>query len=300
VHEGLAFLIGRRLARSATKLIVDVQGDWRQATRLYGSRARQLLSPVGDRVGPFVIRRADGVRTLSPYTTALVRKLGIEPLAEFAPFVDSTVFLAGPPVPLPERPTALFVGSLERCKGFDTLAAAWPRVRSSVPDAVLDVVGTGTLESTARELTATGGSWTPALDAVGVGRAMDAATVLCLPSRSEGLGRVVLEAMCRGRAVVGADAGGIPDVLGRGVNALLVPPDDAEKLASALVRVLGDRSEAARLGTAARRAAEAARVMPDDFAAKLAPVVDAVGREHTGAQEDPVADIPAQVAAVDR
>ena len=277
VHEGLAFLIARKLARVETKFVLDVQGDWRAATRLYGSRARGLLNPLNDLIGRTAPRRADGVRTLSPYTSALVRELGVEPVAEFAPFVDSTVFLSTPPAPLPTRPTALFVGVLERYKGFDTLAAAWPIVRASVPDAVLLVVGRGTLASVAQQVE--GGSWSESLDATGVARAMDAATLLCLPSRAEGLGRVVVEAMCRGRAVVGGDAGGIPDVVDSGTNALLVSPDDPDELASALVRVLADRAEAERLGAAARRTAEGTCVTPEHFAAALTSVVDAVRDE---------------------
>ena len=279
VHEGLAFLIARKLARVDTKFILDVQGDWRAATRLYGSRARRLLNPLNDLIGRTAPRRANGVRTLSPYTSTLVRELGVEPVAEFAPFVDSTVFLSAPPVPLPARPTALFVGVLERYKGFDTLAAAWPIVRACVPEAELKVVGRGTLAPVAEELTVERGSWTESLDAAGVAAAMDAATLLCLPSRAEGLGRVVVEAMCRGRAVVGGDAGGIPDVVDSGTNALLVSPDDPDELASALVRVLADRTEAERLGAAARRAAERTNVTPEHFAAALTSVVDAVRNE---------------------
>jgi glycosyltransferase involved in cell wall biosynthesis len=291
VHEGLAFLIARKLARAETKFVLDIQGDWRAATRLYGSRARRLLNPLNDLIGRTAPRRADGVRTLSTYTSDLVREIGVEPIAEFVPFVDSTAFLSTPPTPLPARPTALFVGVLERYKGFDTLAAAWPIVRASVPDAVLNVVGRGTLASLAQEVTAEGGSWTESLDAVGVAEAMDAATLLCLPSRSEGLGRVVVEAMCRGRAVVGGDAGGIPDAVESGLNALLVPPDDPNRLASTLVRVLGDRAEAERLGVSARRTAERANVTPRLFAAAVTSVIDAV-RDEAPATTGAAAPVP--------
>ena len=65
------------------------------------------------------------------------------------------------------------------------------------------------------------------------------------------MGRVVVEAFCRGRAVVGTDAGGIPDLVADGVSGLLVPVGDAEALAAALVRVLVDRGLAERLGEAA-------------------------------------------------
>ena len=73
-----------------------------------------------------------------------------------------------------------------------------------------------------------------------------------LPSWPEGLGRVVIEAFARGRAVVATDAGGIPDLVTHGVEGLLVPPGDVAALAAALDRVLLDRGLAERLGEAAR------------------------------------------------
>ncbi|MGH2933910.1 MAG: glycosyltransferase family 4 protein, partial [Gaiellaceae bacterium] len=248
VHEASAFLVARALTRVPTRLVLDVQGDWHAATRLYGSPARRLLNPLNDVLGVVAVRSADAVRTLSPFTSAAVRRVRREPAGEFPPFVDGDVFLAGPPAPLPSRPRALFVGVLERYKGFDTLAAAWPRVLEAVPDAELHVVGRGTLASLVPDA-----RWTQSLDAVGVAAAMDDAWLLCLPSRAEGLGRVVIEAMCRGRAVVGGDAGGIPDLVEDGADGLLVLPGDATMLADALVRVLGDRELAVRLGAAARQ-----------------------------------------------
>ncbi|HTZ05523.1 MAG TPA: glycosyltransferase, partial [Gaiellaceae bacterium] len=48
IHETVAFLLARQRARVPTKLILDVQGDWHEATRLYGSPFRRLLNPLND------------------------------------------------------------------------------------------------------------------------------------------------------------------------------------------------------------------------------------------------------------
>jgi glycosyltransferase involved in cell wall biosynthesis len=269
VHEATAFLVARALTRVPTRLVLDVQGDWHAATRLYGSPARRLLNPLGDALGVIAVRRADAIRTLSPFTSAAVRRLHREPAGEFPPFVDRGVFLARAPAPLPDRPRALFVGVLERYKGFDTLAAAWPQVLAAVPDAELHVVGRGRLAPLVRSA-----RWTQSLDAAGVAAAMDDAWLLCLPSRAEGLGRVVIEAMCRGRAVVGAAAGGIPDLVDEGADGLLAPPGDPARLADALARVLSDRKLAARLGSAARRKGEMLTPTPAEYAARVAAVID--------------------------
>ena len=91
--------------------------------------------------------------------------------------------------------------------------------------------------------------------------------MLVLPSRSEGLGRVVIEAFCRGRAVVGSRVGGIPDLVDGRRHRLLVPPGDASALADALVRVLTEPGLAARLGSGARAAAEPWLATPEEYAA---------------------------------
>src|SRR5207253_10461968 len=177
----------RRLARVRTPLILDVQGDWHEATRLYGSPLRRLLNPINDALPRLVVPRADAVRTVSTQTTALVRGVGVEPNAVFPSYVDAETFLQRPPSPLPERPRAVFVGVLERYKAFDTLAAAWPRVLESV-DATLHVVGDGTL----RGLVAARMEWSARLSPEDVASAMDASWLVVLPSRSEGLPRVAL------------------------------------------------------------------------------------------------------------
>lgn len=71
------------------------------------------------------------------------------------------------------------------------------------------------------------------------------ATMLVLPSRSEGMGRVIIEAFCRGRPVVATAVGGIVDLVSSEHNGVLFPPEDEAALASAMVSVLGDRAYAA-------------------------------------------------------
>jgi glycosyltransferase involved in cell wall biosynthesis len=279
VHETVAFLAARRLARARTKVILDVQGDWHEATRLYGSPLRRLLNPVNDALAPLAVRGADAVRTVSTQTTGLVEALGVEPAAIFPSYVDAEAFLERPPAPLPERPRAVFVGVLERYKAFDTLVDAWRHAAPLVPGAVLHVVGDGSLRDRAESLCAelpAQTEWSTRLSADEVAAAMDAAWLVCLPSRSEGLPRVALEAACRGRAIVGGDRAGIPDVVQHDVNGLLVDPDRADELADALVRILSDRALAERLGARARRTGEEWGVTPGAYADRVRALVDGV------------------------
>lgn len=278
-QETSLVLAARRLARSHVPVVFDVHGDWRHTTRVYGSPLRKLLNPVSDAMARDALRRADAVRTVSDHTTELVRGYGVEPAGTFPAYMDLGPFRETPPAPLPAEPRALFVGVLERYKAVDVLAEAWPRVIEALPSARLHLVGQGRLESLVRELVADprlGAGWTPRLPTQGVSEALDEATLLVLPSRGEGMGRVVVEAFCRGRAVVGTGAGGIPDLVRDGDNGLLVQVDDPTALASALVRVLSDPELAARLGSAAHASAERWAATPEEFAQRFRALVDAV------------------------
>jgi glycosyltransferase involved in cell wall biosynthesis len=274
-HEAWLAMLGRSLARVRAPIVLDVHGDWRTATRLYGSPARRLLNPVADRLSLAALRRADAVRTVSDYTTGLVRSLGAEPAAVFPAFMDLEPFL-GPVRPLPDPPRALFVGVLEHYKGIEELAAAWRLAAPRLPGVTLHLVGRGTrravVEALVRDLPGQA-AWTEALPAEGVAAALDAATALVLPSRSEGMGRVLVEAFCRGRPAVASRVGGIVDLVRDGENGLLVPPRDPEALAESLVRLLGDPGLAERLSAAARAGVEGWLATPEEYAARLAELV---------------------------
>jgi len=271
-YEAAAALTARRLVGRRTPIFVDVHGDWRTSTRLYGSPLRRALSPAADRVALVALRRADAVRTVSDYTSELAREVGIEPADVFPAFMDLDPFLAEPRS-LPEPPVALFVGVLELYKNIDGLVAAWRLAQRRVPDARLRIVGAGTRADLVRRLVADGlATWDERLDTAGIASALDGASLLVLPSRSEGMGRVVIEAFLRARPVIGSAVGGICDLVTDGDNGLLVDPEP-EAIADALVRVLGDRDELERLAAGARRAGEAWLVAPEEYARRLRELV---------------------------
>jgi glycosyltransferase involved in cell wall biosynthesis len=274
-HETWFVLLGRSLSGVRAPVILDVHGDWRSSTRLYGSPARRLLNPVGDRLAVSALRRADAVRTISEYTTGLVRSYGVEPVAVFPAFMDLEPFL-GPRAPLPRPPRAVFVGVLEHYKGIEELATAWRVVAARLPAATLHIVGRGSRREAVERLVAElpdRTEWTEVLPTDGVARALDAATALVLPSRSEGMGRVLVEAFCRGRPAVASRVGGIVDLVRDGENGLLVTPQDPQALADAIFRVLADEALADRLAAGARTSAEAWVATPEEYAARLEALV---------------------------
>ena len=197
-------------------MVVEIHGDWRTWSRLYGSPARAVVAPLADRAALVAIRRADAVRTLSSFTSRIVQDAGVEPAGTFTTYTELTAF-SEPHRPLPDRPVASFVGVLERYKNVHAIADAWRLAAPRVPDATLRIVGDGTPPRRRRggsSATCRGGvTWNREAETPAMVRALDDAWLLLLASRSEGTPRVVLEALCRGRAVVGARAGGIPDVV---------------------------------------------------------------------------------------
>ena len=90
------------------------------------------------------------------------------------------------------------------------------------------------------------------------------------------MGRVLVEAFCRGRPVVASRVGGIPDLVEDGCNGLLVEPGDTEELANALVRVLSDRALAERLAAAAHASADLWTSSPEEFAARVRALVEQI------------------------
>jgi glycosyltransferase involved in cell wall biosynthesis len=174
------------------------------------------------------------------------------------------------------------VGRLVPIKGFDILVDALPAIAARVPSARALLIGDGE-ERAALEARAAALGVRERLSITGalsdVEGALAAADVLAAPSRNEGMGRVLVEAMALGLPVVGAMVGGIPDVIVDGECGRLVAADDAPALAGALAELGIDAALRAKLGAAAVPRAEA--YSTDVAAAAMAAIYDGLvrGRE---------------------
>ncbi len=137
-------------------------------------------------------------------------------------------------------PVILSAARLDREKGVDTTFEAFRLLRDRVPDAVLLVAGRpGDVSPDVEAML----QRTPGIRLLGhrtdVPDLMCAADVLAFPSRREGLGGTLLEAMALRLAIVASNVGAIPEVTGD-VGWPLVPPCDAPALADGLASVLLD------------------------------------------------------------
>lgn len=151
-----------------------------------------------------------------------------------------------------QAPLVVCVGRLCRQKGQDVLLRAWAEVAERMPLARLVLVGDGPDAAGLRERAPASVRFVGAVqDATPWYQAAD---IVVLPSRWEGMALVPLEAMACARPVVVTDVDGARESLPPGlVPHGLVPAEDPQALAQALVGLLGDPPLRESLGRAAHR-----------------------------------------------
>ncbi len=184
--------------------------------------------------------------------------------------------------PRPERPAepgselrVLFVGRAEERKGLPVLLAAFEALAEHVP-ARLTIVGTEPNE-VVRSLADP--ESLERIDALGrvsrdrLWEALGAADVLCAPSLSgESFGMVLTEAFAAGTPVLASDIAGYSDVVTDGVDGILVPPGDPQRLAEELLMLHHAPERRAEMGASARISAE--RFAWDRVSARIERVYD--------------------------
>src|SRR5262249_41852201 len=144
--------------------------------------------------------------------------------------------------PAPPRRIVGAAGRLSPEKGFGMLIDAARRVIREDPAAGFVLFGDGALRGAlARQVEAAGlaGRFVLAGFRADLDHYVPWLDVMALPSYTEGLPNVVLEACAAGVPVVATAVGGVPEVIADGENGHLVPPGDAKALAGRILAVLG-------------------------------------------------------------
>ena len=276
-HDYKSLLLGLAAgARSGSPVVATFHGDTGHSALV---RRYEALARLGARAAAGVAATSEPLaarlRAAAPRTPVHVIPNGITPGP--LPSADERgAARAALEVPPGARVVA-FVGRLSPEKGPEILLRA--------------ARGTGSLLLFAGE-----GPLLPALEAEARGAArflgfvgdvrqvFAAADVLALPSRTEGLPMVVLEAMAAGVPVAASAVGSLPEVLGEGAG-LLVPPGDVDALRAALHAL--ERPEVSTAVSAAARARVESRYSAEAMAASYLRLLYQPALERTGGRAAP-------------
>lgn len=269
--KNMARLFGRKIT-----LIVENHGDF-EAVLFQQRRVRfaGLYRHLMNASARYAFRHADLLRAISAQTEQqLVRWSPGKPIARFMTWTDAEVFARTARVtPLAESWNILYAGVLTPLKGVHFLLQAFARFAERYPQAQVWLVGKAENADYARELRmqVAQAGLSERVHFVGpvpqgeLARHMASARVLVLASTTEGLGRVLVEAMLCGTPAIGSRVGGIPDVIEQGVNGYLIAPGDVEALTGCLVNIFEDKGLEA-MGTRAKAFAQRF-FSPEDYLA---------------------------------
>jgi glycosyltransferase involved in cell wall biosynthesis len=214
------------------------------------------------RVTPAAYENADLVIALSPHMAELAQRGGAprDRIVVIPNGIDPADIGLDHATAAPARSGSgrlelLFVGRLSVEKGVDLLIRSAAVLQDQGIAFHLRIAGSG-LDAESLRLQTTAMKLDERVEFLGtvprknLGALYQSADVLCVPSRSEPFGIVVLEAMAAGVAVVATRVGGIPYVVEDGVTGLLCPADDPVALAAALRRCAAERESTRAMGLA--------------------------------------------------
>ncbi len=253
----LARIVGRRVA-----LVVETRGDF-----LKGFVGQRRMPVPGlwlgliERLARYSLRRADALRAVSASSAGQLREFAPEkPLRQFMSWTDASVFQKfGAQQTVSQRLEVLYAGVLIPRKGIRELIEAFARIANDVPQAQLRIVGKAANRDYAtglhRQVSDLGLESRITIDdplsQAELAVAMARARLLVLPSYSEGLPKVLVEAMLCGTPVLATAVDGIPEIVEEGVTGWLAPPGDVDALADKLLHALRE-ADVDRMGASAR------------------------------------------------
>ncbi len=159
-------------------------------------------------------------------------------------------------------PVITTVANIRQVKGIDVLIRAAASVCRACPSARFVVVGEAHYDSYLEELKALAASLGVENQVRFMGSRKDVFSILkssdifCLPSRTEGMSNALIEAMASRLPCVATDVGGNGELITNGKTGFLVPNEDAEAMASALIKLIDNSSLATEIGRSGRQRIE--------------------------------------------
>jgi glycosyltransferase involved in cell wall biosynthesis len=250
-------LVGWMLRRlTGAKLVIEVPGPTARTYAFQVGFRKWLRARLVPRYIPAMLRSADALRLYFP------NQLDELPPGNYPPaFVFPDLVAVSSLAAMPQGRSgqdgryALFMGFPFQRKGVDVLIKAFHRISSRHADFSLKIVGHCPDIGPYLELAAGNPriSFLPSLPHEQAMELLAGCTFFVLPSRAEGVPRVLIEAMAAQKAVISTRVHGIPYLVEDGTHGLLVEPDDVEGLASKMELFLDDPDLASRLAREGHR-----------------------------------------------
>jgi phosphatidyl-myo-inositol alpha-mannosyltransferase len=257
LHEPMTPLLALAVLRHSKAINVGTFHAYRESHALYG-RSKRLLLPFMNRLdGKIAVSQAalDAVAQYYPnHYEVIPNGIDFEAFGgpQVAPLVDYE----------DNGANVLFVGRLEKRKGFRYLLEAFPQIKAAQPDTELLVVGGYDRDDRApyvqfcREQRLHGVRFIGYVTSESMPSYYRAADVFCAPSTGfESFGIVLLQAMAAGVPIVASDIAGYRSVMTHGREGLLVPPGDADALAKAVLQLLNNPDLRRRMAACGRETA---------------------------------------------
>jgi glycosyltransferase involved in cell wall biosynthesis len=264
-YEGFAAAVAKVLARLVgfqVVLIVENHGDFEVSIFLQRRvRCQNLYRWLMRRTARFALQHADLLRAISDSTRKQLETWSPgKPIVQFPTWTDIEVFLKAGESDGAREPVILYAGVLIPRKGVHHLLRAFAKVVQEFPEVRLEIVGRDENPEYAEELRQEvfrlrlNGrvSFVGEVPQVELANRMRRSRVFVLPTYSEGLPRVVFEAMATSVPVIATAVSGIPEIIQNEITGFLVPPGDEEALAERLRWVLKHPQEAKAMGHRAR------------------------------------------------
>lgn len=254
-----------RLLGLRPKLIIENHNNFEEDIFLQRSiPLKRLYRAMMLAAARFAFGRADAVRVISSSTAERARHFAPAlPQARFMTFSDTDVFLKMERrIAVEAAEDIVYAGVLIPRKGLRLLLNAFaaldhPRARLHLVGGAENAAYAESLKRQAADLGIESRvHFAGAVSQRELATYFAAARVMVLPSLSEGLGRVVVEAMLLGTPVIGSRVGGIPDMIIDGENGYLVEAGNEAALTAALRRVYDEAEDVAAMGAKARAFAE--------------------------------------------
>jgi glycosyltransferase involved in cell wall biosynthesis len=200
------------------------------------------------RSGKFVLSRADAIVTPSAYLVDVFREFGLQ--AVIVPnLIDLAQFRYRERAPL--RPHLVCTRGFSTYYSVDVVVRAFAEVKKEYPEARLDLVGSGPLESDIRKLVAglnlTGVNFTGIASRQEIGNYYDRADIFINASWLDNMPVSVIEAFAAGTPVVTTSPESMPYLVQQERTGLLSAVGDEKALAANVIRLLRDPALAARL-----------------------------------------------------